>query len=147
MNVAYLRSALVELDRTVLLCGFWETTAHPILARKGFILYLSNAVSILHKKKFSFILFARQRFLYSRYYAGLRFTRNQFAARWVMCAFTLALPPLLLARIARSLAMKNRLLPQFTRALPYLAVFLLIWAWGEMVGYISGPGDALVRIE
>jgi hypothetical protein len=147
MNVAYLRSAITEIDRTVLLQGFWETTVHPILGQKGLILYLSNSVLILHKKRFSFALFAHQRFLYSRYYAGVRFTRNQAAARWAMCALTLALPPLLLFRIVRSLAMKKRLLPQFIRAFPYLAVFLLIWAWGEMVGYVSGPGDALLRIE
>jgi Glycosyl transferase family 2 len=147
MNVAYLRSAIIEIDRTVLLRGFWETTVHPILAQKRLILYLSKSVSILHKKKFSFALFAHQRFLYSRYYAGLRFTRKQVAARWAACALTLALPPLLLFRIIRSLAMKKRLLPQFIRAFPYLVVFLLIWAWGEMVGYVSGPGDALLRIE
>jgi len=147
MNVAYLRSAITEIDRTVLLQGFWETTVHPIFAQKGLILYLSNSVLILHKKKFSFALFAYQRFLYSRYYAGLRFNRNQVAARWGMCALTFALPPLLLFRIARGLFMKKRLLPQFIRAFPYLAVFSLIWAWGEMVGYISGPGDALLRIE
>jgi hypothetical protein len=147
MNVAYLRSAIIEIDRTVLLRGFWETTVHPVLAQKGLILYLSSSVLILHKKKFSFALFAQQRFLYSRYYASLRFTRSEVAARWAMCALTSALPPLLLFRIIRSLVVKKRLFPQFIRAFPYLVVFVLIWAWGEMVGYISGPGDALLRIE
>jgi hypothetical protein len=147
MNVAYLRSAMSELDRAVLLEGFWETTVHPILARKGLILYLSNSVCIVHKKKFSFSLFARQRFLYSRYYAGLRFTRDQLAARWAMSVLTLALPPVLLFRMVATLVIKKRLFRQFIRALPYLTVFLLIWAWGEMVGYISGPGDALLQIE
>jgi Glycosyl transferase family 2 len=147
MNVAYLRSAIIAIDRAVLLQGFWETTVHPIFAQKGLLLYLSNSVMILHKKRFSFAFFAHQRFLYSRYHASLRFTRNQVAARWGMCALTFGLPPLLLFRIARSLFMKKRLLPQFIRAFPYLALFLMIWAWGEMVGYIFGPGDALLRIE
>jgi hypothetical protein len=147
MNVAYLRSAIIAIDRAVLLQGFWETTVHPIFAQKGLIMYLSNPVMILHKKKFSFALFAHQRFLYSRYHAGLRFTRNRVAARWGMCVLTLALPPLLFFRIARGLFMKKRLLPQFIRAFPYLAIFLLIWAGGEMVGYFSGPGEALRQIE
>jgi glycosyltransferase involved in cell wall biosynthesis len=147
MNVAYLRSPLVQLDRRILLDGFWETTVHPLLSRNGSVLYLSNLVWIAHKKRFSFTLFARQRFLYSRYYAGMRFRRNQFAARWAMCVLTAALPPLILFRIGRNLAVKKRLFPQFIRALPYLTVFALIWAWGEMVGYARGAGDALPRIE
>ena len=107
MNVAYRRSAIAGLDRAVLLSGFWETTVHPVLSKKGFILYLSDRIVILHKKKFSFGLFARQRFLYSRYYAGLRFSRDQVAARWAMCGLTLALPPLLLFRMARNLTAKS----------------------------------------
>jgi Glycosyl transferase family 2 len=147
MNVAYRRSAIAELDRTVLLRGFWETTVHPLLAQMGFIFYLSNEMRILHKKKFSFRLFARQRFLYSRYYAGLRFADTQLAARWAMCALTLALPPLLLVRTLGNLMNKKRLLPQLARALPLMIAFVLIGTWGEVVGYSRGPGDALSRIE
>ena len=51
MNVAYRRSAITELDRAILLRGFWETTVHPLLAQKGFVLYLSDEIRILHKKK------------------------------------------------------------------------------------------------
>src|SRR6266436_2195793 len=147
MNVAYRRSAITELDRAILLRGFWETTVHPLLAQKGFVLYLSDEIRILHKKKFSFRLFAHQRFLYSRYYAGLRFTQGQLAARWAMCGLTLALPPLLLVRIVRNLMSKKQFLAQFARALPLMTVFVLIGACGEVVGYILGPGDALSRIE
>ena len=147
MNVAYRRSAITELDRAILLRGFWETTVHPLLAQKGFVLYLSDEIRILHKKKFSFRLFAHQRFLYSRYYAGLRFTQGQLAARWAMCGLTLALPPLLLVRIVRNLLSKKRLLPQLVRALPFMMAFALIGACGEFVGYTRGPGDALSGIE
>ena len=56
MNVAYRRSCIAELDRSILLRGFWETTVHPLLSQKGFILYLSNEIRIRHNKKFSFRL-------------------------------------------------------------------------------------------
>ncbi len=147
MNVAYRRSAITELDRAILLRGFWERTVHPLLAQKGFVLYLNDEIRILHKKKFSFRLFAHQRFLYSRYYAGLRFSQVQIAARWAMCGLTLALPPLLLIRIVRNLTSKKHLLPQLARALPLITVFVLIGVCGEVVGYTLGPGDALSRIE
>src|SRR5262245_28363601 len=146
MNIAYRRSAITKLDRAVLRCGFWETTAHPPLAQQG-VLYLSDEIRILHKKKFSFRLFARQKFLYSRYYAGLRGSQAQLAARWAMCGLTLALPPLLLVRIVRNLMSKTRLLPQLARALPLMTVFVFIGAFGEAVGYICGPGDTLSQIE
>jgi hypothetical protein len=54
MNVAYRRSRIAELDRSILLRGFWETTVHPLLSQKGFILYLNNEIRILHKKNFRF---------------------------------------------------------------------------------------------
>jgi hypothetical protein len=63
-----------KVDRAMLLRGFWETTVYPLLSQKGFILYLNDEIPVLHKKKFSFRLFAQQRFLYSRYYTGLRFS-------------------------------------------------------------------------
>jgi hypothetical protein len=59
----------------------------------------------------------------------------------------LALPGLLLLRLSRNLLAKRQLLPELMRALPYLTVFVMIWAWGELVGFIAGPGDALSRIE
>jgi hypothetical protein len=147
MNIAYRRSALVELGREVLTRGFWETTVHPLFTGKNLLLYQSNSIQIFHKKKFSLQLFVHQRFLYSRYYAGLRLHRSRPAARLLMSILTLGLPALLLLRICRNLMAKKRLTVQFARALPYLTVFVVIWACGELVGYVIGPGDALSRIE
>jgi glycosyl transferase family 2 len=147
MNIAYRRSALIELGREVLIGGFWETTVHPLFTRKNLLLYQSNSIQIFHKKKFSLRLFIHQRFLYSRYYAGLRLSQSKSVARLLMSVLTLGLPALLLLRIGRNLMMKKRLIPQFARALPYLTVFAVIWACGELVGYLMGPGDALSRIE
>ena len=73
-------------------------------------------------------------------------SRSTLVARLLMSILTLGLPALLLLRIGRNLMTKKRLM-QFTRALPYLIVFVVIWAWGEVVGYVIGPGDALSRIE
>jgi hypothetical protein len=147
MNVAYRRSCIAELDRSILQRGFWETTLHPLLSQKGFILYLSNQIRILHKKKFSFRLFAQQRFLYSRYYSGLRSSQARPATRWAMCGMSLALPALLVARALRNVMGKNQFVRQFAWALPYMIIFALIGACGELVGNVCGPGNALARIE
>ncbi len=147
MNVAYRRDALLGLERGRLTQGFWETTVHPELLARGGILFSSNAIRIDHCKKFSFGLFAAQRFIYSRYYAGLRFPRDAYARRIVGFLGSVALPPLLLLRMTRNLWGKGRLRREYLRALPYLSIFLVIWAVGEMAGYLAGTGPALRQIE
>jgi len=147
MNMAYRRSAFEGIDSELLGRGFWETSVHPVLLRKGLKMYSSNKIKVYHCKKFSFGLFARQRFLYSRYYAGRRFSRNQVMKRTIACLASVLLPPLLLYRSFRQIRAKNRLLGEFLSALPLLIVFHIIWAYGEMVGYALGEGGALARIE
>jgi len=147
MNVAYHHSIFKDIDRSLLTSGFWETTVHPVLLEKGLNLYSTNKIRLYHCKKFSFGLFARQRFIYSRYYAGLRFHRSQLLKRIIACGATVLLPPLLLYRSTKQIKAKNRLASEFRSAMPILLVFYMIWAYGEMVGYILGSGDALARIE
>ncbi len=147
MNVAYHHSAFKNIDRDILTAGFWETTVHPILLGNGAKFYSSNKIKLYHSKKFSFRLFAQQRFIYSRYYAGLRFKRVQRLKRFAACAMTLLLPILLLYRSTLQIREKNRLKREFKLAIPYLFVFYTIWACGEMVGYMFGKGDALIEIE
>ncbi len=147
MNVAYHHSIFDKLDRDLLTSGFWETTVHPVLVEKGMKMYSTNNIRLYHCKKFSFGLFARQRYIYSRYYAGLRFPPKQLAKRLLACAATAILPPLLLYRSVKQIRAKNRLASEYRSAMPYLLVFYIIWAWGEMAGYILGKGDALNRIE
>jgi hypothetical protein len=146
MNVAYRRSALEATPREKLTSGFWETTVHPYLADQGLTLLSRNAMKMFHCKKFSMGLFFAQRFIYSRYYAGLRFGAGNWPERLVASVASLLLPPLLLFRMTKA-AMGKDLAPQFGRALPALAPLVVVWAVGEIWGYLFGPGDALAQIE
>ena len=147
MNVAYRRAALAGIDRDRLTSGFWETTVHPQLQRQGRVLYSSNRIRLFHCKRFSLRLFCAQRFLYSRYYAALRFGRGEGLRRTAALVLTPALPVVLLARMMRQCRQKRLPARVLVGALPALALFVLIWAVGEMVGYAFGRGDALARIE
>jgi hypothetical protein len=147
MNIAYHHSVFDNLADELLSSGFWETTAHPVLLEKGLKLFSSNKIRMYHSKKFSFGLFARQRFLYSRYYGDLRFPRNRVLNRILACLATLLLPPVLLYRTYRHIKTRNRPPGEFRSAMPVLLVFYLVWACGEMTGYLFGSGDALARIE
>jgi len=146
MNVAYRRSVLEGADRERLRSGFWETTLHPVMVAEGRTLHSFNSLVMFHKKRFSWRLFASQRFIYSRYYAGLRYQQSGMLTRLTGGAKSLLLPPLLLYRMVRAVAAKD-LQREFIRALPSLSTFIIVWAAGEGVGAVLGPGKALSRIE
>jgi hypothetical protein len=146
MNVAYRREALAAVPAERLRAGFWETTAHPLLLQAGGRFLSRNRMRMRHCKRFSRRLFFAQRFIYSRYYAGLRFPRGQPARRIAATLASFALPPLLMLRIARA-AMAKKLGRELARAAPALVGLTVVWAAGEMWGYLFGPGDALARIE
>ena len=147
MNVLYKRAVLEACAPETLTRGFWETTVHPLLAQQGAQLLATNRIRILHCKKFSFGLFAAQRFAYSRYYAGIRFPREQRLVRWIAALATPVLPALLTFRLVRAARRKASIASPTLRAVPYLFVFFVIWALGETVGYLAGPGESLRAIE
>jgi glycosyltransferase involved in cell wall biosynthesis len=147
MNVAYRRGVFDAVPEAVLTRGFWETTLHPRLIAEGNIFVSSNSVKMYHCKKFSLGLFLRQRFIYSRYFAGIRFGNDDFGRRLFASIACIALPPLLFLRFVRSVASRQLDRRAVIVSTPYLLLFYLVWAYGEMIGYLSGPADALSRIE
>ena len=48
--------------------------------------------------------------------------------------------------MVRQVRAKRRLQGELLSALPY-GLFVIVWAIGEMVGYLRGTGDALAKIE
>ena len=146
MNVAYRRDALAAVPPDALSDGFWETTVHQRLLDAGGRFLSRNRMVMFHCKKFSAGLFLRQRFVYSRYYAGLRFPSRELAKRAVAAVASLALPPVLLFRIVRSCLAKDMRGP-LRQALPALLPIVCVWSIGESWGYVRGPGRALAEIE
>ena len=58
-----------------------------------------------------------------------------------------ALPALLLARVTRTVVRKRRHLGRFALGLALVALFLTVGAFGEMIGYLFGPGASLDKVE
>jgi GT2 family glycosyltransferase len=148
-NVSYKRRAFDQMGitRETLTTGFWDQTLHKELLARGQKFLMEPSIIVYHKKHFGFWYFMRQRFLYSRYYAGRITASARLSSRVVRTAATLGLAPVLLARIASRVAQKRRHLREFLLALPYLVVFTGVWAFGELVGSVFGPGDSLREIE
>tara|TARA_R110001583_G_scaffold38515_2_gene124490 strand:- start:15710 stop:16654 length:945 start_codon:yes stop_codon:yes gene_type:complete len=147
MNIAYKRNVLITVDRTKLLSGFWESTAHPPLLEQGLNFITSNKIIIYHKKKFTFKFFLKQRYFYSKYFAGQRVHNRSKMIKLIFGCCTLLLPIILIYRVFSNIIKKKRLKMMLFKATPFLLVFYAYWALGEMSGYIFGAKNALEKIE
>ena len=147
MNVAYVREHLVTVAPNLLQEGFWEAGVHAALRGRGLSFLSSSRIRVAHKKQIGFVEFIRQRFWYSRHFAGNRFPGKAFARRAFAFALTPALPLLLAWRFHRAALRRSAYAREFVAALPLLAIFAVVWALGEMAGYAFGPGDALRKLE
>jgi glycosyltransferase involved in cell wall biosynthesis len=145
MNIAYRRSAFDGIDRATLTRGFWESSVHPKLLADGKHFRRVGDVVIGHRKHFGFRYFLSQRYHYSRYYAGVRF-QPEDAKRFAFGVLSVALPPVVLSRVARGALRSPQYRGSAVRSLPALSCFAVAWGVGEAVGYFLGPGASLVEI-
>lgn len=148
-NASYKRTAfegILHLEET-LTSGFWESTLHKELRARGERFFLEPSMVVYHKKRFGFWYFISQRYHYSRYYAGRLVSGASVPWRVLRGAAALALPVLLLSRIARRIVRKRRHLKELLLTIPLLVVFTGAWAIGEMVGGVLGPGHSLDEVE
>lgn len=149
-NVSYKRRAFQDIDglQQALNQGFWESTLHSKLLERGDKFLMEPAILVHHKKYFGFRYFISQRFHYSRYYAGTLFGEGPLSKRVLRGAASLvAVPPLVLARMTSQILRKKRHRLKLLQAAPLLVVFTGVWAFGESVGCLFGPGQSLSKIE
>lgn len=144
-NVVYPR-ALLARYQAVLGRGQWENCLHDALRRDGVPLVCRPQITVGHKKHYTVGEYLSQRYLYARSYAGARVADAPLAKRLGFGAAALALPPLLFYRTVSRIVSKRRHRAELVRSLPLLAVFVVSWALGEMVGYVAGPGDSLAKV-
>lgn len=146
MNVVYDMEAL-ESERDVLGKGLWENFLHDHLRQNGHLLGLDPSIVVSHDKYFTVSMFIYERFHLSRAFAGHRIPRARRIERLGWAAGALALPPILVARIMRNVWRRPQYRGDLLRALPLVVFFSVVWALGESVGYLAGPGDSMDRIR
>lgn len=144
-NVIYPRSLLARY-RPVLGQGQWENRLHDAMRRDGIPLVCRPDIRVGHKKHYTVGEYVAQRYLYARSYAGARVTGASVTKRLGYGVAAVALPPILFVRTVSRVIAKRRHRRELVRSLPLLAVFVVSWALGEMVGYVAGPGDSLARV-
>lgn len=145
-NIAYRRPSLLR-HAQVLEEGRWESWVNDRLLSEGQTLATANAMAVRHVKPFRLLDFLRQRYHFSRSYAGMRRVDQSPAKRIAYGLGSLGLPALLLARLLSNLARKRRIGQGVLIAIPLVMVMLAVGAWGEMFGYLIGPGRSLERVR
>jgi hypothetical protein len=145
-NIAYRRSLLLEhLD--LLDDGYWPMTLHPRLREKGIRLLSVPDMVVYHRGPFHFRYYLRQRFLFSRAFAGVR---AQTQSPWWRLAYLVGaplIPVMLLARMTQRVFAKRCRVRQFILTLPLTVSALVVLVAGEWAGCLLGPGDALSKVE
>lgn len=140
-NVSYKREAL-EAIRDTWQTEFHENVVNGLLTERGGTLWLAPGVVVLEQRSLTLGSALRDRYSFGRLFASTRVSGVTVQRRAVFAAGALAMPPVLVLRVARNLVDRRRHLPQFVRALPHLLLVTGTWMLGEFVGYVSGAPAA-----
>jgi glycosyltransferase involved in cell wall biosynthesis len=145
-NIAYRRQVLLD-HYNLLSEGYWEASLHPVLVREGFKFLALPQMVVYHRGPFPFGYYLRQRYWFSRAFAGARANALPASRRLAYLVASPLVPGVLLARMAARVWEKHCHVEKFALSLPLLIPALTVYAAGEWVGYLAGPGDALSKVE
>ena len=146
MNVAYDMDALAPIA-DAFDDGLWENFLHDRLRAPVYVTGLDPSMVVGHRKYFTVPMFLSERFHYSRSFAGMRVAREPLRVRLRWAVLSLGLPALLVARLTRSVVRRRRHLGWYVRAFPLVVLFSVTWSIGELVGYLTGPGDSILKVR
>lgn len=136
-NVSYKRPALDRIGE-VWAAEFHENLVNGRLAGAGETLWFDPAMTVYEQRDLTLAGAIRDRFSFGRLFGSSRVREAPIARRLVFSASALAMPPLLVARVAHNLVSRRRHLGQLVRCLPQLVVVASTWMAGESLGYLTG---------
>jgi hypothetical protein len=127
--------------------GYWEAGLNKILLDAGEKFINEPELVVYHTGPFGLGYYLRQRYLFSRAFAGTRrdHVSPVFKAAYVFLAPLLI--PLLWARTASRVFAKGRNIGKFLLVTPHMVPITATYVFGEWVGFLAGAGDSLQKIE
>ena len=136
-NVSYKREAL---EATV---SFWKKAFNVSLLNRslldrGEILWMSPDIVVRQNRDIDLDRAARIAHRRGRAFASARLAILTPARRLFYAALSPFIPLLLLRRLILNILRKRSHLSNFLLALPYIVFFLVLWSWGEFLGYLTG---------
>lgn len=136
VNVSYKRSALDHV-RPTWESRFNETEVNRTLVARGEKLALCSRIIVYQfRQGLSLQLAVREFRVWGRSYAR---TRRVFLTNPQRCGLIVLwpiLPALLLVRLVLGTVSKRRSIRAFLQALPLIALLIVSWSWGELIGYV-----------
>lgn len=143
-NIAYSRAVLLKY-KDLLGAAYWEAGLHPRLMADGVKFHALPAMVVYHRGPFNYGYYLRQRYWFSRAFAGARKLPLSRKAAYLLASPLV--PFLLLVRMARRVSRQHCHMEKFAQSLPLLIPALIVYVAGECVGYLAGPGGALLKVE
>jgi hypothetical protein len=143
-NTSYKRSIMLQYGPA--LAGLLEVEGllHADLRAKGYPLYLEPAAVTHHINIIRWSVFARDQFHSGRLFAGVRVRQGRWSwrRRWLYIVGAPLIPLVRLWRISREPGWQALPRPVRIQALLPLLAGIVLHTLGEVVGYVSGSGDA-----
>ena len=147
-NVSYRRRLVLDWLEARGENGFLEVFAHRDWRAQGIRLWADERIAVRHIGRWTRDTVTRAAFHHGRAFAGQRFEGGGASRTGSRLAFAVGsplLPLLKTARVAGEVFARTGLAGSLLRALPWIIVFHTSWAWGEMLGYLFGPGRSADR--
>jgi len=145
-NVVYRKEVLDRYKDTLAECK-WENNLHDAMKADGVTLMMRPEIEVGHKMHYSFRLYMEQGFFYSRSYAGARVAGQPMSKKLFFAAAACALPPVLLYRTVQRIVSKKYHVDLLIKSMPLQMAFVCSWAFGEVIGALLGPGNAMSRVR
>jgi hypothetical protein len=127
--------------------GYWEAGLNQTMLAAGEHFRSEPNLVVHHTGPFRFAYYLRQRYLFSRAYAGVRRTQTSAAKRMIYLVIAPVIVVMLWARIALRVLRARRRIGAFILTQPFLLPILITYVFGEWIGFLIGPGDSLTKIE
>jgi hypothetical protein len=143
-NVSYKRAVLTPIFK-LWAEEFHETTVNWALLEQGHVLLLTPRVIVRQQRSLSWRYALGERYRFGRLFASTRVAGAGLGRRAGYACASVALPAVLIGRIAKNVLQKRRPLGAFVRAMPAIVVVNLVWACGEIVGYATGRAAAAAQ--
>ncbi len=143
-NVAYKRASL-EATAELWQREFHETTVNWALQDQGKQLLLSRRVAVRQQRTLRLGYALGERYRFGRLFASTRVAGASLGRRVFYATASGALPAILLLRVYRNVFGKRRFDTPFLRIIPQLVLLNLVWAWGEVVGYLTARAAPTLR--
>ncbi len=139
-NVSYKRSALDAIT-DVWRLEFHEPAVHGALKARGQSLWCAPDMIVHQQRNVKFFDAVKDRYVFGRLFGSGRAGASK-GRRLLYGMISVALPALLVGRVAQHVFRRRRHIGKFIGSLPAQIVLSFAWAWGEFLGYVTGRPEA-----